>query len=332
MRKYIFLLLLTISIVCNANVGNKIAVLDFLAGSGTTQTNVEGMSAIFITYFNPSKCELIERTQVDNIIKEQNFQLTNLTAQDIAKIGKIGNINYLVMGDVNVINGVYNVDIRVVSCETGKIIASTGDELEGGMSFRSLIKNLANTLSQSLDSKLGETIRIQEEQVKNDGLDCNVMGFYLGMPYDNAISLLTEIGCQIPSISEGALCEGSQDLFYCRSLNAGAYAYAPNYKFLSIQFFHDYSFENVSWSELSIDFKDNMVSEIMLRNCPWGNESSFQFMLNSLRRNFTEKYYKYLITNQIWGQEFNCVFKDNHISIRIGYGRNCCYVLSFENQ
>jgi len=46
------------------NAQMKIAVLDFRAGAGVGRDDVDGISAIFETYFNPQGFILVERTQI----------------------------------------------------------------------------------------------------------------------------------------------------------------------------------------------------------------------------------------------------------------------------
>lgn len=52
----------------------RCAVLEFKAGSGISQADVDGISAIFITYFRPEGYTMVERTQIDKTIDEQGFQ------------------------------------------------------------------------------------------------------------------------------------------------------------------------------------------------------------------------------------------------------------------
>lgn len=46
----------------------RCAVLEFKAGVGISQNDVDGISAIFITYFRPAGYTMVERTQIDKAI------------------------------------------------------------------------------------------------------------------------------------------------------------------------------------------------------------------------------------------------------------------------
>jgi hypothetical protein len=71
---------LLIALLCVASLSaQNIAVLDFSAGTGVNDYEVKGISEIFNTYFSPKRYTLVERTLIDNVTKEQNFQDGNLT-------------------------------------------------------------------------------------------------------------------------------------------------------------------------------------------------------------------------------------------------------------
>lgn len=150
MRRFLLLVVIMMNIFCNANAAYKIAVIDFVAGVGTSQENVEGISAIFLTYFSPAGFDVVERTQIDNVIKEQNFQMTNLTQSQMVDLGEILNLNFFVAGDVNVVNNEYNLDIRIVSVRDGHIVVKDGDSWDKTLNYRSFVKKLASNVSEQL--------------------------------------------------------------------------------------------------------------------------------------------------------------------------------------
>ena len=104
----------------------RIAVLDFNAGTGVSLADVDGISAIFNTYFSPKGYTLVERTSIDRVIDEQNFQRGKMTQLQMVRVGEILNVSNVVIGDVNVVMGQYNIDVRVVNVESGTISAKDG--------------------------------------------------------------------------------------------------------------------------------------------------------------------------------------------------------------
>ena len=62
---------------------NNIAVLDFKAGVALSQNDVDGICAIFCTYFTPEGYSLIERAQVSQAIREQKLQQGSYTGAQV---------------------------------------------------------------------------------------------------------------------------------------------------------------------------------------------------------------------------------------------------------
>ncbi|MCF0197473.1 MAG: hypothetical protein HUK03_09675, partial [Bacteroidaceae bacterium] len=153
MRKFFILLFLALCLNVNVSAQSrkKVAVIEFIAGVGVDQSEVEGISAIFITYFSPRGYTLVERTQIDNVRKEQDFQGTNLTQNQMVKLGEILNVKYMVVGDVNIVHNQYNVDARVLDVETGQIAAKCGRTWDRQSSYRTQMSVLAEELSSKLE-------------------------------------------------------------------------------------------------------------------------------------------------------------------------------------
>ena len=153
MRKLLVTLVTILALVISANAQMKIAVMDFKAGAGVTQMEVDGISAIFGTYFiDPSKFTLVERNQIDRVIAEQGFQLSLLTNQQMVRVGQILNLQKMVVGDVNIVSGQYNVDVRVVDVETGAVNATDGATWAKTSSYRELMRSLAIRLMTKMNT------------------------------------------------------------------------------------------------------------------------------------------------------------------------------------
>ena len=127
----------------------RCAVLEFKANVGVSQQDVDGISAIFITYFQPAGYTMVERTQIDKAIDEQGFQRSRMTESQTVRIGQILNVSKIVIGDVNIIMGQYNVDVRVINVETGTIAATEGATFDGS-SYRSTMHGLAQKLASKM--------------------------------------------------------------------------------------------------------------------------------------------------------------------------------------
>ena len=135
----------------------RAAVMEFKAGAGISQADVDGISAIFITYFRPAGYTMVERTQIDRVIEEQGFQRSSLTESQMVRIGQILNVSKIVIGDVNVVMGQYNVDVRVINVQSGTIAATEGATFSGA-SYRTTMQSLAQKLAGKIAISAGPTV------------------------------------------------------------------------------------------------------------------------------------------------------------------------------
>lgn len=141
----------------------RCAVLEFKAGVGISQADVDGISAIFITYFRPAGYTMVERTQIDKAIDEQGFQRSKMTESQMVRIGQILNVSKIVVGDVNVVMGQYNVDARVINVESGTIAATEGATFAGA-SYRTTMQSIAQKLAAKIAITSGGTVQANTTQ------------------------------------------------------------------------------------------------------------------------------------------------------------------------
>lgn len=161
MKKLIsFLLMCIVALSMNAQ---RCAVLEFKAGAGISQADVDGISAIFITYFRPAGYTMVERTQIDKAIDEQGFQRSIMSESQMVRIGQILNVSKIVVGDVNVVMGQYNVDVRVINVESGTIAATEGATF-AGTSYRTTMQSIAQKLAAKIAITSGGTVQANTTQ------------------------------------------------------------------------------------------------------------------------------------------------------------------------
>ncbi len=162
MKKLLSLLLM---LFCVATLSaQNIAVLNFGAGTGVSQYDVDGISEIFNTHFSPKGYTLVERTLINKVSEEQNFQGSQFTQEQMVRLGEILNASVIVYGSISIIADQYQVDVRAVDVGTGEISAKDGFTWDKSTDFRSAIGNLAKTLADKIAiAKEPETIRKRTE-------------------------------------------------------------------------------------------------------------------------------------------------------------------------
>lgn len=158
--------------------GQRCAVLEFKAGVGISQADVDGISAIFITYFRPAGYTMVERTQIDKVISEQGFQRSNMTQNQMVKVGRILNVSKIVVGDINVVMGQYNVDTRVINVETGTIAATEGATFATS-SYRSSMQGLSQKLAAKIAIAPGSTVQPSSSSISKKRTKVEVLYGYL---------------------------------------------------------------------------------------------------------------------------------------------------------
>lgn len=124
-----FFILVTLSMffVATTSFAQRVAVLEFNAGTGISQADVEGISAIFNTYFIPAGYTLVERTQIDRVIDEQNFQRGSITQSQMVRIGQMTSTS-----TYNQQSGGYEIgDYYDVGGKQGVVFAVTPDGQHG---------------------------------------------------------------------------------------------------------------------------------------------------------------------------------------------------------
>ena len=136
----------------------RCAVLEFKAGVGVSQSDVDGISAIFITYFRPAGYTMVERTQIDKVIEEQGFQRSHMTQSQMVRVGQILNVTKIVVGDINIVFGQYQVDARVINVETGTISATEGATFATS-SYRASMQSVAQKLAGKIAITPGATVQ-----------------------------------------------------------------------------------------------------------------------------------------------------------------------------
>lgn len=147
--KKIILLFAALTTIATVS-AQRVAVLDFNAGAGVSQADVDGISSIFNTYFSPDGYTLVECTSIDRVIDEQNFQRGKMTQSQMVRVGEILNVSKVVIGDVNIVMGQYNIDVRVVNVESGTISAKDGVTWSPGSSYRTMMSGLASRLANQI--------------------------------------------------------------------------------------------------------------------------------------------------------------------------------------
>lgn len=134
----------------------RVAILDFENTSGIAKYDGLGkaMSSMLITDIeanvSPKRLQLVERSQIQKLLKEQNFQASSaVDKSSTVRAGKILGVKYLLLGDIYVLNDALIINARFVDAETGDIKFSKKQEGKL-LTWLSLKTNIAKDLATSI--------------------------------------------------------------------------------------------------------------------------------------------------------------------------------------
>ena len=167
----------------------KIAVMDFKAGVGVNANEVVGLSDMLInTLFETKKFDIVERSQLYEVFKEQNLQ-GDLTVQQCVQVGRILGVKSILIGTVNFLaehknidgsmTGEYNVDVRVVDVESGEVVTTAGAAKSSGSTYRAMMENIGRQLAANLMEEKPEEPIVVVEQPKPKKESFRKSGFTL---------------------------------------------------------------------------------------------------------------------------------------------------------
>jgi TolB-like protein len=93
------------------------------------------------------KFNVIERQQIEKILKEQSLWLTGaVDAGSSKKIGAITGVGFLIVGSVSKLGNFIELDVRMIDTESGKIIVSGNEKANSEDQIRAAIERLIGTM------------------------------------------------------------------------------------------------------------------------------------------------------------------------------------------
>ena len=121
----------------SAQDGKTYAVTDFESRGGISTSEAGSLTdALRAELVKTGQVTLLERGQMQQILEEQNFQLTGCTSDECAvEIGRLLSVNTMVAGSIGKVGSTFSIVVRIIDVETGKIdrtiIRSYPGELDG---------------------------------------------------------------------------------------------------------------------------------------------------------------------------------------------------------
>ena len=197
MKKLVFIIM--ISLTALTMQAQKCAVFDFQVGNNITEEEVDGFSYIFRSNFNPTNYTVIDRMRVNQVISNYHYSRTDMTRQQMLRVGRELEALVVVVGTMNKFLEEYSVDIQIIDVSRGTTVATEGAAFQKS-DYRTTLNSLAQKLIRKLSNGHSSTTGPTVEGYTDLGLpsgtkwkNFNASGFYT---YDEAVS---QFGNRLPS-------------------------------------------------------------------------------------------------------------------------------------
>ena len=149
--KYLLVIIVGISIIYPISAQQQkkknAAVLEFVS-SDLSKNDVTNLTVRFRALLSQTQAfDMIERDKMTEILKEQNFTLSdNCNSSECAvQIGQLLGVEVMIAGDIGKVGQVYTVDLRMIDVSTGKILQTKSKnykgEIEGLLEIMEMIAN-----------------------------------------------------------------------------------------------------------------------------------------------------------------------------------------------
>ena len=115
-------LILSFFIMSFALSQKTISVFDF-SNNGLSNNEVSTLTDRLRTELvNVSEFKVVERSKIDDILKEQKFQLSGCVDECLLEIGKMLGANEIVIGSFGRVGNIFTISARIVDAESGEVM------------------------------------------------------------------------------------------------------------------------------------------------------------------------------------------------------------------
>lgn len=147
---FCFFLLIIASAKANQEHLLSIAVND-LQGKGVEKHTAEIVSdRLRSQLLSTDVFRVMERNEMDNVLKEQGFQKTGACDEStcLIEIGQLLGVKYMVAGSIGKIKKLYTISLRMVVVATGQIMFTVDEDYEGDI--KGVLSDMVESAAQNL--------------------------------------------------------------------------------------------------------------------------------------------------------------------------------------
>lgn len=145
-RLIFFSVLFIMTMTVNAQ---RCAVYDFQIGTGVTEEEIDGLTYNFRANFRVDGYTMLERVRINRTIETLGYNRTDMTRQQLLKVGRELEAKLVVVGTMNKFMDEYSVDMQVIDVATGVTCATEGATFTKS-NYRTSMEDLAARLGKKL--------------------------------------------------------------------------------------------------------------------------------------------------------------------------------------
>ena len=140
-----------------------IAILEF-EGKGISQTEASALTdRLNNEIYKLGKYKLVERNQVNEILKEQGFQQTGCSSDEcVAEVGRLLGAQKMVAGSISKVGEVYSVSARIVDMQSGEIEKFANLDHEG---------KIGDLMKWGMEDIALQLVTIKVDEIEENGAD-----------------------------------------------------------------------------------------------------------------------------------------------------------------
>lgn len=149
-KKFIYIVILIFSAALFSETKKEIVGIYNITARNVDENSADTVSDILRSEIaKTGKFEVLDRSNMDKILQEQNFQTSGITnSDDAVKAGKILNVDLMAFGSFSKLGKAYVISIQMVNVESGKIIYSENEKFnsieDSDVAIKKIIQKIAN--------------------------------------------------------------------------------------------------------------------------------------------------------------------------------------------
>lgn len=186
----IFVMLLLGSVLANQDKIN-LGVSDFDARGLTKDESLIITDRIRSELIKTNKYKVMERSRMEEILKEQGFQVSGACSSSDCQIqmGQLLGIEQIITGEVGKFGELYTLSARVMDVASGEIIASYSVDYEGEMEglLKSSVPKLVNQIDKSQEQSSNQ--EQAKQAVQSLSTQPDEPGKFLGLTYKTHLQI-----------------------------------------------------------------------------------------------------------------------------------------------